>query len=154
MKKPLKFGDALCAIAAAIILTCSLLAGSGCALLRSGSTTEQKANDVRNLAYAAASIGTQEALLQNSSWRPQFESALLNLDILVETKTITGALLRQILASLPVKELKSAQARIAIEAATILFDSTAGTTVNIENAPYVTAAATGIRDGLKIALNR
>ena len=50
------------------------------------------------------------------------------------------------------KELKSDTARIAIEGATLLFDSNVGNTVNIEAQVYITAAATGVRDGMKIAL--
>lgn len=150
MKNPLfRFGDALVLCVTTALAWLSI---TGCALFTRDSTTEQKAADVRNLAYAAASIGTQQALLQNLGWRPQFEAAYHNLDQLVKTKTVTGALLRNILASLPVRELKSEQARIAIESVTILFDSTVGTKVNIESQPYVLAAASGIRDGLKIGL--
>lgn len=125
---------------------------TGCALLSKNSTPEQKQADVRNLSFAAASIGTSEALLQNPSWRPRFEAAYANLNQLVESKLVTGTLLRNVLASLPVKELKSPQARIAIVGATTLFDSLVGTQVNVENQPYVLAAATGIRDGIKVGL--
>lgn len=132
---------------AGLALTCG-----GCALFSRGSTTDQKLADVRNLSYAAASIGTAEALKQNPGWRPQFEAAFHRLDQLVIQKTVTGDFLRQLVANLPVKELKSDTARIAIEGATLLFDQTVGTRVNIETEPYVLAAATGVRDGLKIAL--
>jgi hypothetical protein len=123
-------------------------------LVSCATTQEEKLSQVRNLAYAAASIGTQEALLQNASWRPRFETAYANLNTLVTTKTVTGAFLREVLASLPVKELKSDQARIAIEGATMLFDATVGTKINVEAAPYVLAAATGIRDGLRVGLGK
>lgn len=126
----------------------------GCAFTRSDSTTEQKAADVRNLSYAAASIGTQLALAENADWRGQFDSAYETLNQLVNSKIVSGALLRDVLASLPIKELKSAEARIAIEGATLLYDSTVGTSVNIENQVYVLAAATGIRDGMKVALGK
>jgi hypothetical protein len=125
---------------------------TGCALFSSSATTDQKARDVQNLAYAAASLGTQSALLQNASWRPQFVSAYESLNTLVNSKVITGALLRQVLASLPVKELKSPQARLIIESATTLFDATAGTSIDLDKSVYLLAAATGIRDGLKVGL--
>lgn len=147
----LKFGDIL-------ILCTFLLLGSisitGCALFSKTATQEQKLADVRALSYAAASIGTQEALLQNPAWRARFEDAYRNLDTLVVTKAVTGVLLRDVIASLPVKELKSPQARIAIESATVLFDATVGSKVNIEQTPYVLAAATGIRDGLRTGLGQ
>lgn len=149
MTPRLKFGDLIIlAICAALLCT----AISGCALLSKSATADQKLADVRNLSYAAASIGAQEALLENPLWLPQFAQAEALLDQLVATRTITGALLRNVVAGLPVKELKSPRARIAVDQATLLFDATVGTSVNIEAQPYVLAAATGIRDGLKIAL--
>jgi hypothetical protein len=149
---PLKFCDVVVVALCVFLLSCAITS-SGCAFLRGDSTSQQKAGDVRNLCYAAASVGTQEALLQEPSWRPRFESAALDLDILLANKTVTGILLRQVVAQLPVKELKSPQAKVAIDAATMLFDSTAGTSVNIESQPYLVAAATGLRDGMKAALS-
>jgi len=148
---PPKFGDLL------ILSVCAaLLCGSitGCALFSKTSTDDQKLADVRNLAYAAASIGTAEALLENPAWRPSFTAAQSRLDQLVTQRVITGDLLRNILTSLPVRELKSERARIAIESATVLFDASVGTRLDIEQEPYVLAAATGIRDGMKVALGR
>jgi hypothetical protein len=134
------------------LLIATPLTHTGCALFSSTSTQEQKLADVQRLAYAAASLGTQEALLQNATWKPQFVVAYGNLDTLVRGKVVTGALLRQVIASLPVKELKSPQARLAIDAALTLYDVTAGTKVDLEQVPYALAAATGVRDGLKAAL--
>ncbi len=144
---PKKSGGLLLALAFLIVTQ------TGCALFSKSATTEQKLSEVRNLAYAAASFGTREALIQNQGWRPQFEAAYVQLNQLVSQKIVTGDLLRTILAGLPVRELKSEQARIAIESATVLYDATVGSKINIESAPYVLAAAQGIRDGLKIALN-
>ncbi len=139
-------------IACFVALGLLAVVNDGCSLFSSSATTDQMAMDIQRLSYAAASLGTQEALLQNAGWRPQFATAYENLNILVNSKVVTGTLLRQVLASLPVKELKSPQARIAIETATILFDSTAGTKVDLEKSAYLLAAATGIRDGLKTGL--
>ncbi len=125
---------------------------TGCALFSKTSTMEQKLADVRSLAYAASAIGTQEALLQNPSWRPRFQSAYDNLNRLVTSGTVSGTLLREVLASLPVKELKSPKARVAIDAALYLFDATVGTKIEIEKAPFVDAAAIGLRDGLRAGL--
>ncbi len=125
---------------------------TGCALFSKTSTMEQKLADVRSLAYAASAIGTQEALLQNPTWRPRFQAAYDNLNRLVTSGTVSGTLLREVLASLPVKELKSERARIAIETATVLYDVLVGTKLDIEQAPYVQAAARGIADGLRSGL--
>jgi len=153
MKNPiLKFGDALLLCVALALASVSVISFSGCALLSKGSSQEQKLSDIHNLAYAAASIGTSEALLENAVWRLHFETAYVQLDRLVEQKIVTGDLLRGIIASLPVRELRSDRARIAIESATFLFDQTVGTKIDIEKAQFVLAAATGIRDGMRVAL--
>jgi len=95
-----------------------------------------------------ASIGTAEALKQNPQWRQPFTATYQNLDQLVTQKTVTGDLLRNVIYSLPVKELKSD----TIERAILRFDASMGNTVNIEAQVYITAAATGVRDGMRIAL--
>ena|SRR5688572_13105927 len=148
----LKIGDALLALLASTLIAISLITGSGCALLSGSATTDQKLADVRNLSYAAASLGASQALIENAGWRPQFLAAYVQLDQLVTQKIVTGDLLRKIIASLPVNELKSDRARIAIETATVLYDTTVGDRINIEKQPYAVAAATGIRDGLRVAL--
>jgi hypothetical protein len=136
------------------LIALALLTTPGCALLTKDSPTEQKAVEIKSLCYAAASIGTQVALQENPATLAKFEIAYVNLNKLVESKVITGLLLREIVESLPVKELKSPNARIAIDGATYLYTAFVGEKVNIEGNPYVIAAATGIRDGLKIALNK
>lgn len=138
-------------LAAALILPVTALT-PGCALFDQNATDQQRATQIHDLAYAAASIGTQAALMQNPSYRPAFEVAYNDLNQFVETKTISGLLLRNILSQLPVKELKSETARIAIENATVLYDASFGDRVNIENQAVLRAAAEGIRDGMKIAL--
>ena len=132
-------------IAAAVLL-------NGCALLTKDSTQEARAKEVKALCYAAASIGTSTAIDQKPQWKPQFALAYANLDATLRSGTITGQLLRDIIASLPVKELESDTARIAIESATVLFDATVGDRLNIEAAPYLKAAAEGIRDGMRVGL--
>ena len=126
----------------------------GCALFQKGATEADKAAQIQSLAYGAASFGTQYAIASNPGYRPAFELAFTQLDALVTQKTVTGALLRNILASLPVKELKNDKARIAIEGATYLFDVTVGNKLDIEAQPYILAAATGIRDGIKVGLGK
>src|SRR2546429_6622536 len=108
----IKVGDALVLALAAFVF---LLACSGCALLSKTSTQEQKLADVRNLSFAAASVGTTEAIRENPTWRPRFVDAEAELDQLVTQKIVTGGLLRKIVASLPVKELKAARAIILVE---------------------------------------
>ena len=128
------------------------VAGSGCALFRPDSTQGEKARVVEGLCYSAASIGTTAALEQNPDWRPDFLAAYETLQITLTRGMISGALLREIVASLPVKELKSPTARVAVESATMLFDTVTGRPYSLEEAPLLKAAAEGIRNGMKVGL--
>ncbi len=131
-----------------IILSAALLLTS-CA-----TTKDEKIDRIQKLSYIASYVGTKAALLQNPEYRPAFELAYLNLNILVETKKIDDSTLRDILSKLPVKELKGDEAKIAIEGSTVLYDVTIGNKVSIEAQPFILAAATGIRDAMKIALRK
>ncbi len=132
-------------LTAAILLT-------NCAILNKNSTEVDKASDVYKLSYIATSIGTSTALRQKPEWKDSFNLAYLSLDALINSRKITGILLREIISKLPVRELKSENAKIAIDNATMLFDLSVGDKINIEDNIYVMAASKGIRDGLKRAL--
>ncbi len=136
-------------------LACLMTYAFTCILLDSCATTQaDKLTQIRLLSYTAASIGTLEALKAKPEYRPAFEIAYANLNDLVELKTINGPLLHNIILSLPVKELKSDSARIAIEGVTVLYDALTQNKVSLEAQPYVLAAATGIRDGMKVGLGK
>ncbi|HEX9232711.1 MAG TPA: hypothetical protein VF849_01545 [Blattabacteriaceae bacterium] len=132
-------------LAAAVLLT-------NCAILNKDSTEVQKANDVYKLSYMASSIGISAALKQKPEWKDDFNLAYSSLDVLVNNKKVTGILLREIISKLPIRELKSENAKIVIDNATMLFDLSIGDKINIEDNIYVMAASKGIRDGMKIAL--
>lgn len=131
-----------------ISLICAV-ALCGCATT---STVEQKAANIQAFSYTAASIGSAIALTEHPEWRTQFRAAETVLTDLINNKAVTGELLRGVVNNLPIKELKSPNARIAIDGAVYLYTTTVGNQVNIESQPYVIAAATGLRDGLKAAL--
>lgn len=136
-----------------IALLCAV-ALCGCAITNQQATTEQKAAEIQAFAYTAASIGTAIAIQENPANEPKFVAAYVALNNVVEQKAVTGLVLREIINTLPVKELKSPNARIAIDGATYLYTATVGNQFNLENQPYVLAAATGIRDGMKAALGK
>lgn len=83
----------------------------------------------------------------------QLHTAYLAINDLVESKAVTGAVLRNIVATLPFKQLDNDNARLAVSGVTLLYDSVVGDGLNVEQKPYVLAAATGLRDGLGEALN-
>lgn len=124
----------------------------GCALLNPGATEAEKAAAVRNLAYAATSVGTAATLDLKPEYKPAFLLAYQSLDKLVTAGTISGVQLRDILLSLPVRQLGSRTALLAIDAGATLFDVTTGQPIDLAKTPYVLAAATGIRDGLKVGI--
>jgi hypothetical protein len=140
---------ALLAVVLAIALT-----PVGCALLSQNSTEQEKAAEVQRLAYAATSVGTAVTLDFKPEYGPAFQLAYESLNKLVEARTISGVQLREILLSLPVNELGGRTALLAIDAGGTLFDLITGKPIDLEKTPYVLAAATGIRDGLRIGLGK
>ncbi len=107
---------------------------------------------INSLSYLAASIGAATVIEEYPATAPKFALAYQNLNTLVNAKAVNGAELRAIVASLPLDGLKSGHAQVYIEAALFLFDETLGDQISLEYAPYALAAATGMRDGLKVAL--
>jgi hypothetical protein len=135
-------------------LVVSLLGFVGCALFDKDATQADKEKDVRNIAYAAGSIGVEVALLEKPAVRPAIEAAYAQLDKVVRDGAVTGSLLRGIVDALPWKDLKDATAVAIVRGLTTLFDATVGDRLNLQSAPMVTAAATGLRDGMKSALGK
>lgn len=133
------------AFIAMVLLT--MLGGGGCA-----TTPAETARRVEVICKAAARTGTLVALEERPAWRPQFLLAFHDLDGLVNSGVVTGEQLHSILASLPVKELKSPEAKIAIEGALTVYDLVVGDALDINRNLYVQGAARGIRDGMKDAL--
>lgn len=124
----------------------------GCA-----STPDQRAQQVENFAYAAASIGTQDTLALKPEYRPAFVAAESALGTQIVQSTLSGASLRSILNTLAtdakIKELKSPQAVLAIANATFLFDTVTGGNVDVStNLIYVYAAGRGIYRGIGTGL--
>lgn len=132
----------------------SVLAITGCATKPNTNPNAATVARINSLAFLASSAGATALIAQEPDTKPKIALAYQNLNTLVEAKAITGAELRSIVGSLPVDALQSGQAKIAIEAATVLYDLTVGDKLNLEAAPYVLAAATGIRDGFKVALGQ
>lgn len=131
-----------------IIALSAIILLSGCATF-GNLTPEQK---VERLSYAAASIGVQTTLLAKPEHRPLIEKVYSELTLFSDSGVITGAKLREILAQLPIKELKSPTAVLLIGNATVLYDTFVGDAINVENNVYVKAATEGIREGMKAGL--
>lgn len=109
----------VCALRSVIL--CFLLFMGGCALFNSEATFDEKLNDIEELSYQAASIGGAIALEQNPQYRPAMEAAYDELNRQMAGGTLTLDSLRGIVRGLPVKELKSPLATLAIGNAIRLF---------------------------------
>lgn len=127
---------------------------TGCASRPNTNASAVTIQRINSLGFLAASIGGGVVMEKMPESRTKIALAYQNLNTLVESKTITGADLRSIIGSLPVDTLTSGQAKIYVEEATVLYDLLVGDRLNLEAAPYVLAAATGIRDGFKVALQQ
>lgn len=152
--KPQRFISGIITLALALPLLLAPVVLPGCASRPNTNASAVTIQRINSLSYLAASIGAQQTMERLPDSRPKFALAYEHLNTLVESKTITGADLRALIASLPDTALSSGQARIYIDAATVLYDLTVGDRLNLESAPYVLAAATGIRDGLAVALKQ
>jgi hypothetical protein len=132
------------------VLMASLLLLTGCA---SASKSDPVA-EVKFWAYAAASIGTQEVLHDKPDLRPAFERTVKALDVMIASGNGDPAALQQAIAGLPVDNLSSREARIAVQLAKLSF-ARYGQNVTVDlsqRSPYILATATALRDGMQAGL--
>lgn len=139
-----------------LTLLCVLCALSvsaiGCKSFRA-MTPEQKAAEVKLLATDAASIGTMATLQWQPQYRPAFEAAYLALDNQLSSPTpITLETIRQVLATLPIEELRGTEVAIAVQGARLVFRRVSNGETDEEVQLYARALATGIRDGMREGL--
>lgn len=133
-------------ILSTLVLVASVaLFAAGCA---SNPTTQKS---IISTARVAAFVGTSEALVQHPEWQPKFELAAAQLATLEASTNLDAATLLAIAQQLPVKELKSDQARIYITAATLLISDYASA-VPLEKIGELKPVAAAIREGITMAL--
>lgn len=113
----------------------------------------QTANFERNMTATikyAAFTGTAISLDEHPEWRSQFNEVRMNLEVIEQQSIIDFTLVMAIVYRLPIKELKSSEARIIITAATMLLQDFGGSvdlsTEKIK--PVVTALKDGIALGM------
>ncbi len=107
---------------------------------------------VEHAATSAASIGTTVALLQNPTYRPAFEAAVIALYQLEGKDTVSIDDVRAILIKLPIKELKSTNAKIGIALADQVFLSLNNDKLSLNRNEAVKAFSHGIYLGMKTTL--
>ena len=135
-----------------LAITLAILTLTGCGTRRD-ETPEQKAAKIQLLAQDAASIGTEVALITNPQYRPAFEVAYTELNRQLDgDAVITLESIRQVLATLPIEELKGKEAALAVRGTRIVIRRIVSRQTEENLHLYTRAIATGIRDGMKEAL--
>jgi len=99
----------------------------------------------------AASLGTQEALLHHPEWLSGFHAAHDELARLETLDTVRASDLLAIIGRLPVNELKSDEARIAISGARLIIALAGWSEIDAERVQQIRPVITAIRQGLEDA---
>ena len=100
----------------------------------------------------AAYVGTHEAVRQHPEWRDGFQQAVNDLGVMEASSKIDATMILAIMQRLPVKELKSPQATLAITAATILLSDYAGS-VPLDQVQQLKPVVTAMREGIELGLS-
>lgn len=132
-----------------MILVIGLLAAtllSGCSGLKQP-TTQQR---IVFAAKTAAYVGTAEYLTQKPKDKPAFISASMQLHALATQTNIDLVNILAIVNQLPIKELKSEQARIVVTAGTLLLIQY-GETLPVDRLKDLQPVAAAIGDGIDLA---
>ena len=96
----------------------------------------------------AATIGTTEALIRNPAWKEKFILVVAQLGVLETQGDITVEKLLYIVSQLPVNELKSDDARLAISAARLVVAGAGWSSVTIIRDEQLKPVVTALREGL------
>lgn len=126
----------------------ALLLTNGCAF-RSGITSDPTnyGPKLKQVAFE----GTQLVLSEHPEWREHFLTAADDLNVLANNPTIDLNSVLDIINRLPVKELKSRDARLAISGARLLLVF-ANVEVPVDKVEKIRPIVTNLRDGIQEGL--
>lgn len=96
----------------------------------------------------AATIGTQQALLAHPEWATQFRKVYGQLSVLSSSPDITVEKLLVIVNQLPVKQLQSQNATLAISGARLLITATGWSSVTVVRAQQMKPVVDAIMEGM------
>lgn len=125
---------------------------TGCATTPGGTEPRVTVEDITPAIKTAAFVGTFYTLRENPDWREGFVTAATDLKILENAEQLDFALILAIVARLPVDELKSDDAALAITAATILLSGYQNKLIELDKFQNVKPIARAIREGIELAL--
>lgn len=125
----------------AILAMATLLFTTGCA-------------GVSKTGKLAGYMGTSTALTQHPEWRPHFVQAEKDLAVLEAQETIDIVTLLAVMNRLPIKELKSPEARIVITTVTITIEEFNGESVALDQVKTeeLRKFIHRLREGINLAL--
>jgi hypothetical protein len=132
---------------ALLCMTAALALQPGCTTM----TENQKLSLVRTVSQEAAYVGAAYDLQEHANRRQLYVAAVAALDALINREDYSPAALRNALALLP--DLRGGRGALLIDAGVSLYSITAGF-IDLDSAPFVSAAAHGIRAGIAGALAR
>lgn len=105
------------------------------------------------LVETAAFEGTAVALTEHPEWRDGFNAALKELKFLEASEHIDFTTVLAIIQRLPVKELKSQEARLAISGGTLLLSQVRGSTTALDKLENLRPIVTALRAGVELGLS-
>jgi hypothetical protein len=138
------------------LLLCAFALSIGCKIGPAYVEGQPETPTAEKLAPAvktAAMVGTVYALKEHPEWRPHFVTAVSELAILENAETIDFPTIMAIVMRLPVKELQSDEAQLAITGATILLAGYGDRLVNLENVENVRLIAKSLREGITLGIS-
>lgn len=115
------------------------------------SPTGQKTPDIARIAAVtleATAFGVEAALANDPSLAGPFSQALASLTLLESSKTVTPAILLEVVHKIPVKQLQGSNATLAFGAATILLASTGWSTIDVVQLSQLLPIVTALKEGL------
>lgn len=120
----------------------------GCASLTTTDVTR-----IATVSQQAASIGTREVLITHPEWKSNFALAATQLQALAVSPTIGIQDILKIVQQLPVKELKSQEARLSFEGATLLISAINVPELPADRLAQLQPIAKAIADGILQGMN-
>lgn len=139
-----------------LTLSLLLLSGSGCSTFFNGGGPGSGGPTATNLAPAikvAVLVGSTYALREHPEWRPHFEAAAQELAIIETAPQIDFTTVLAIITRLPVRELQSDDARLAIIGATILLSTYGEQAISLDQLQELRPIVTALRSGIELALD-
>ncbi len=129
----------LCMLAPLLFLGCKTVGGTQVADIER----------IANVTKEATTIGTQEVLKRRPEWAVDFRLAHEQLAALEKADTISVADILKIIDWLPIKELKSDNARLAVTGARLLISGIDLPEVSADKLAQIRPIVTALREGLE-----